>query len=86
MTKDTKGHLRALLIFAILQNVARLAVQGLADSLQSGESHGLGLACLQNREVRLCDAYLLSQSCEDIFRLAIITSTFTIILIRLSLV
>ena len=49
------------LLFAIFQDVARLTVQSLADGLECGESHGLRLARLQNREVRLRDTDLLGQ-------------------------
>lgn len=49
------------LILPIFQDVARLTVQSFADGLECGETHGLRLARLQNREVRLRDADLLGQ-------------------------
>ena len=45
----------------ILQKISRLAVQGLAEGGQGREAHGLRLACLEDRQVRLSDSDLLRQ-------------------------
>lgn len=41
----------------MFQDVARLAVQSLADRLQGGESHSLGLSRLEDGKVRRRDPY-----------------------------
>ena len=48
-------------LFPVLKNVARLAVEGLADGLEGGEADGLGLASLQDGKIRLGDADFLGQ-------------------------
>lgn len=40
----------------ILQNVPRLAVEGLADGVESGEADGLGFVGFEDREVGIGDA------------------------------
>ena len=50
-----------LFFLPILQNVARLTIQGTADGLEGGETDGFGLARFQDGKVGLGDANLLGK-------------------------
>ena len=73
------------LVVAILENVARGAVQGAADGVKGREADGLGFAGLEDREVGNRDSNAFAQFIElsDILRRAIITSRFTIIIVQM---
>lgn len=50
-----------MVIGAVFEDVAGLAVEGPADGFEGGEADGAGLACLENREVGRSDAYSRGQ-------------------------
>ena len=58
-----------LFSLAILQDVAWLAVEGLADGIERGKADGTSLSRLQNREIGGGDAHLFSQFARGHFAL-----------------